>query len=79
MSRIVVCVLLILVFGAGVLSARLGVLNTSGSDVENTPLGELALSQNKCLETKVRYAYFGCMTEELRPVVKKYGVGGFTW
>lgn len=35
----------------------------------------ISYSQNMCLKTYERYKYFTCMTESLKPVVRKYGVG----
>ncbi len=70
-NKLLVFIFLILVL----IGTQVGAIFEKVKFENSDSLSMISSSQNKCVKTQERYKYFSCMTESLRPAVKKYGVG----
>lgn len=61
-------------FGIGLLTAQFGIVLGRDKINQSYVINSVSESQNQCIKTGERYKYLSCMTESLRPTVRKYGV-----
>lgn len=67
-------ILSLVFFCFGLLLAQFGIVFDRAQVNRDDAITSVSESQNKCLKTGERYKYLSCMTEYLRPIVRKYGV-----